>query len=87
MNRIVCDIFISTHAYVRQDYCRCGNAGNVATEDVVYMLSGFGIQHGVDLDALVDTSAFICKALGRTSGSHVAQAVLGARQRQTAMAA
>lgn len=64
-----------------------GASGNVATEDVVYMLSGFGIQHGVDLDALVDTSAFICKVLGKTLGSHVAQAVLGARQRQNAMAA
>lgn len=65
----------------------CVIAGNVATEDVVYLLSGFGIQHGVDLDSLVDTSAFICKALGKSSGSHVAQAVLAARQRQSATAA
>ncbi|EIE25259.1 3-hydroxy-3-methylglutarate-CoA lyase [Coccomyxa subellipsoidea C-169] len=59
-----------------------GASGNVATEDVVYLLSGFGIEHGVDMDSLVDTSAFICKALGRSSGSHVAQAMLAARQRK-----
>lgn len=64
-----------------------GLAGNVATEDVVYMLSGFGIEHNVDMDALVDASKFICDALGRKSGSHVAQAMLAARQRNAAAAA
>ncbi len=58
-----------------------GAAGNVATEDVVYLLDGFGIAHGVDLDALLDASAFISAALRRPSGSHVAQALLAARRR------
>ena len=56
-------------------------AGNVATEDVVYMLSGFGIQHGVDLDKLVDASAFICGALQRTTTANVSKAMLAARKR------
>ena len=56
-------------------------AGNVATEDVVYMLSGFGVQHGVDLERLVDVSAFICRALGQEPSARVSRAMLAARQR------
>ena len=54
------------------------------------MLSGFGITHGVDLDALVDASEFICKALGRRNVSHVAQSAACcalARQANSAAAA
>lgn len=40
-------------------------AGNVATEDVVYMLQGMGIQTGVDLNALIQCGQFICEHLGR----------------------
>ena len=58
-------------------------AGNVATEDVVYMLSGLGIRHGVDMEALLDASDFICAALGRSNTSHVAQALLAARRRRS----
>jgi hydroxymethylglutaryl-CoA lyase len=56
-----------------------GAAGNVATEDVVYLLNGLGIETGVDLDALVDVAAFISERLGRTPGSRVARAVLAKR--------
>ena len=56
-------------------------AGNVATEDVVYMLNGFGIRHGVDLDKLVDASAFICGALQRDTMANVSKATLAARKR------
>ncbi|MGQ9425728.1 hydroxymethylglutaryl-CoA lyase [Gilvimarinus sp. F26214L] len=42
-----------------------GASGNVATEDVVYLLSGLGIEHGVDLDQLIDTGQYISDALGR----------------------
>lgn len=56
-----------------------GASGNVATEDVVYLLHGMGIETGIDLDRLVDTGAFICHALGRESGSRVARAVLAKR--------
>ena len=60
-------------------------AGNVATEDVVYLLDGFGIRTGVDLDKLLEASAFISAALHRETGSHVAKAVLSARAREAAM--
>uniref|UniRef100_A0A3P9I2S1 hydroxymethylglutaryl-CoA lyase n=1 Tax=Oryzias latipes TaxID=8090 RepID=A0A3P9I2S1_ORYLA len=51
-----------------------GASGNVATEDVVYMLHGLGIQTGVDLTKLMDAGAFICRTLSRKSSSKVAQA-------------
>ncbi|XP_063782683.1 hydroxymethylglutaryl-CoA lyase, mitochondrial-like isoform X1 [Pseudophryne corroboree] len=52
-----------------------GASGNVATEDVAYMLEGLGIHTGVDLKKLTEAGAFICKALGRRSNSKVAQAM------------
>ena len=54
-----------------------GASGNVATEDVVYLLNGLGIATGIDLDALIDCSAWINAALGRSPASKVAQAKLG----------
>jgi len=51
-----------------------GAAGNVATEDVLYMLAGMGIATGIDFDALADAGTFICAALGRTANSRVALA-------------
>lgn len=51
-----------------------GASGNVATEDVVYMLNGLGIEHGIDLDQLVDAGWFIADRLGRETGSKVARA-------------
>jgi hydroxymethylglutaryl-CoA lyase len=56
-----------------------GATGNVATEDVVYMLHGMGIDTGIDLDKLVDAGKFISDFLGRPSGSRVATALLGKR--------
>ncbi|XP_058471493.1 hydroxymethylglutaryl-CoA lyase, mitochondrial [Solea solea] len=52
-----------------------GASGNVATEDVVYMLHGLGIQTGVDLTKLMTAGAFICRSLNRKSNSKVAQAI------------
>lgn len=52
-----------------------GAAGNVATEDVVYMLDGLGIETGVDLDKLHRAGAFICAALEREPASKVARAL------------
>jgi len=52
-----------------------GASGNVATEDVVYMLSGLGIEHGVDIDKLTAAGQFICDSLGRDNGSKVAVAL------------
>ncbi|XP_061870375.1 hydroxymethylglutaryl-CoA lyase, mitochondrial isoform X2 [Colius striatus] len=51
-----------------------GAAGNVATEDLVYMLHGLGIHTGVDLQKLMDTGTFICNALNRQTNSKVSQA-------------
>jgi hydroxymethylglutaryl-CoA lyase len=51
-----------------------GASGNVATEDVVYMLNGMGIESGVDLERLLGAGDFICRALRRTSSSRVARA-------------
>ncbi len=51
-----------------------GAAGNVATEDLLYMLNGMGIETGVDLDRLIAAGEFICGHLGRTTQSRVAKA-------------
>ncbi|WP_242167322.1 MULTISPECIES: hydroxymethylglutaryl-CoA lyase [unclassified Pseudomonas] len=51
-----------------------GASGNVATEDVVYLLNGLGIDTGIDLDALIRAGEQISQVLGRPSGSRVAKA-------------
>ncbi|BFG37770.1 hypothetical protein CerSpe_240440 [Prunus speciosa] len=52
-----------------------GASGNVATEDVVYMLNGLGVKTNVDLKKLMLAGDFICKHLGRSSGSKTAVAM------------
>ena len=54
-----------------------GATGNVATEDVVYMLDGMGIDSGIDLKKLVRTAWFISDYLGRPPVSSVARALKG----------
>ncbi len=56
-----------------------GASGNVATEDVVYMLDGLGIETGVDLARVFDAGRFICAALGREPASKVARALAARR--------
>ena len=56
-----------------------GATGNVATEDVVYMLHGMGIETGIDLDKLIDAGKFISDFLQRKTGSRVATAMLNKR--------
>jgi hydroxymethylglutaryl-CoA lyase len=56
-----------------------GATGNVATEEVVYLLHGMGIVTGIDLDRLIDAGQFISEALGRKSQSRVAHAMLAKR--------
>ena len=51
-----------------------GASGNVASEDVVYMLHGMGLRTGVDLDALVDTGRWLSALLGRETASKVTRA-------------
>jgi hydroxymethylglutaryl-CoA lyase len=54
-----------------------GASGNVATEDVVYMLEGMGVATGVDLPRLVDIGRWLAALLGRASGSKVTLATAG----------
>jgi hydroxymethylglutaryl-CoA lyase len=56
-----------------------GATGNVATEDLVYLLHGLGAHTGIDLDALVDCAAWISQQLGRAPASRVARALLAQR--------
>ncbi|MDB5751118.1 MAG: hydroxymethylglutaryl-CoA lyase [Ramlibacter sp.] len=56
-----------------------GATGNVATEDVVYMLHGMGIDTGIDLDLLVDAGKYISDFLGRRPNSRAATALLNKR--------
>ncbi|OON59348.1 hydroxymethylglutaryl-CoA lyase [Massilia sp. KIM] len=56
-----------------------GATGNVATEDVLYLMQGLGIETGVDLDAVVDTGLFISEKLGRKSVSRAGNAIAAKR--------
>ncbi|RYX90526.1 MAG: hydroxymethylglutaryl-CoA lyase [Comamonadaceae bacterium] len=56
-----------------------GATGNVATEDVVYMLQGMGIHTGIDLDKLIDAGKFISDHLDRKPNSRAATALLNKR--------
>lgn len=59
-----------------------GATGNVATEDVVYLLRGLGIHTGVDLDAVVDAGQFISAHLGRKAASRAGNAIAARRAAQ-----
>ena len=54
--------------------------GNVATEDVVYMLQGMGIDTGIDLDKLIDAGVYISQALGREPNSRASKAIRTKRE-------
>ncbi|HPP98891.1 MAG TPA: hydroxymethylglutaryl-CoA lyase, partial [Ottowia sp.] len=56
-----------------------GATGNVASEDLVFMLHGMGIATGIDLDRLIDAGQFISEHLGRKPNSRVATAILNKR--------
>jgi hydroxymethylglutaryl-CoA lyase len=56
-----------------------GATGNVATEDVVYLLHGMGIETGIDLDKLIDAGQFISDFLARKPNSRAATALLNKR--------
>ncbi len=61
-----------------------GATGNVATEDVLYLLHGLGVRTGVDLDAVVDAGTFICEAIGRANASRAGRAIAAKRARAAA---
>jgi len=56
-----------------------GASGNVATEDVLYMLNGLDIDTGIDFEAVISAGEYICNVLSRTTTSKVSQAFLAAR--------
>ncbi|HEX5092161.1 MAG TPA: hydroxymethylglutaryl-CoA lyase [Burkholderiales bacterium] len=56
-----------------------GASGNVATEDVVYLMEGLGIETGIDLDKVVETGRWICGVLGREPTSKAARALAAKR--------
>ncbi len=55
-----------------------GASGNVASEDVVYLLHGMGLRTGVDLDLLAETGRWLATRLGRETGSRVGKALAAA---------
>ena len=57
-----------------------GATGNVATEDVVFMLHGMGIETGIDLDKLIDAGQFISDFLGRSTNARAGKALFNKRQ-------
>jgi hydroxymethylglutaryl-CoA lyase len=61
-----------------------GATGNVATEDVVYLLHGLGIKTGIDLDALIDAGAFISEQIGKPYSARAGKALLGKRLQASA---
>jgi hydroxymethylglutaryl-CoA lyase len=56
-----------------------GASGNVATEDVLYLLHGLGIETGIDLDQVVDAGQYISQQLGRTGTSRAGNAIVAKR--------
>jgi hydroxymethylglutaryl-CoA lyase len=62
-----------------------GASGNVATEDVVWLLNSLGVDTGIDLEALVDTAAWISGELGREPASKVARALLAKRAKSACL--
>ncbi|ESZ92076.1 hydroxymethylglutaryl-CoA lyase [Sclerotinia borealis F-4128] len=59
-----------------------GATGNIATEDMVYLLESMGMQTGVDLDALADVGQWITGEIGKPNASSVGRAIIGARSRK-----
>ena len=61
-----------------------GASGNVATEDVLYMLQGLGIETGIDLDKVAATGEWICAILKREPGSKAGRAIAAKRAKKAA---
>ena len=61
-----------------------GATGNVATEDVLYMLNGLDVETGIDMDRLLDAAQFICDHLGRPTVSRAGRALAAKRDKAAA---
>ena len=82
-NSHVCELLrtiLQTVGHIQHIFGGCpyapGASGNVATEDVLYMLDGLNIETGIDFAAVVAAGQYICDALGRPPTSKAAQAFL-----------
>ena len=64
-----------------------GASGNLATEDLVYMLDGLGIEHGVDLEKLVEVASLAQELVGRDLPGRTFRAILGTRKKAAERAA
>ncbi|HZP86366.1 MAG TPA: hydroxymethylglutaryl-CoA lyase [Burkholderiales bacterium] len=64
-----------------------GATGNVASEDVLYLMEGLGIETGVDMNKLLAAAQYICDFLGRPSVSRAGKALLARRKREASVAA
>lgn len=58
-----------------------GATGNVATEDLIYMLDGMDIETGVDLEKLIEAGLFVCEKLGKKPASKLGQVALAKRDK------
>jgi len=58
-----------------------GATGNIATEDVLYMLDGMGIETGIAMDGLLDAAQYICTFLNRDTSSRAGRALIARRKR------
>lgn len=56
-----------------------GATGNVATEDVMYLLDGLGVEHGLDWDRVLEAGAYITQVIGTKNHSRAATAILAKR--------
>jgi hydroxymethylglutaryl-CoA lyase len=61
-----------------------GATGNVATEDVLYMLNGLDVETGIDMNQLLDAAQFICNHLGRATASRAGRALAAKRDKVSA---
>jgi hydroxymethylglutaryl-CoA lyase len=61
-----------------------GATGNVASEDVLYLLDGLGIETGVSMDRLLEAAEYICGVLDRPTNSRAGRAILAKRKREIA---
>ena len=73
-----------TWTFEAHDITAPGATGNVATEDVVYMLHGLGVETGIDLDRLLDAADFICGVLQRPTASRAGRALRARKCKQAA---
>jgi len=58
-----------------------GATGNVATEDVLYMLDGMGVETGIDMNKLLVAAEYICEHLGRPTYSRAGRAIMSKQRR------